>query len=120
MILPAARAGVNNTRDDAGEREYNDEKPTREKQEMDPLTESEKTFFESFVIVAKRPYLGFLAGAVLFFIGLAFYSKGMRQDQSGKILLAGIFFGWSLFEIIESYLAYRLYTIFEKMKSLGG
>lgn len=87
---------------------------------MDHLTESEKTFLEGFVIVAKRPYLGFFAGAVLFFIGLAFYSKGMRQDQSGKILLAGIFFGCSLFEIIESYLAYRLYTIFEKMKSLGG
>ena len=87
---------------------------------MDHLTESEKTFFESFVIVAKRPYLGFLAGAVLFFIGLAFHSRGMRDDHSGKILLSGIFFGCGLFEIIESYLAYRLYTIFEKMKSLDG
>jgi len=87
---------------------------------MDNLAESEKTFLESFVIVAKRPYLGYLAGALLFFIGLAFYSRGMQHDQSGKILLAGIFFGCSLFEIIESYLAYRLYTIFMKIKSING
>lgn len=26
---------------------------------MDHLTESEKTFLESFALVAKRPYLGF-------------------------------------------------------------
>ncbi len=95
------------------------EKQTRERNGMEHLTESEKTFLESFTIVAKRPYLGYLAGAVLFFIGLALYARGMRHDQSGKILLAGIFFGWSLFEIIESYLAYRLYGIFQKMKSLG-
>ncbi|NNG47521.1 MAG: hypothetical protein HKM86_10470 [Deltaproteobacteria bacterium] len=48
----------------------------------------------------------------------------MQNDQSGKVLLAGFFFGLGLFEIIESYLAYRLYTIFEKMKSrnvgMGG
>lgn len=84
---------------------------------MDHLTESDKTFFECFEIVAKRPYLGFLAGVVLFFIGLHFYSKGMKYDQSGKILLAGICFGLSLFEILEAYLAYRLYIIFEKMKN---
>jgi uncharacterized membrane protein len=84
---------------------------------MNHLTESEKTFFECFEIAATRPYLGYLAGAVLFFVGLAFYSKGMEHDQSGKILLAGFFFGLSLFEIIESYLAYRLYMIFDK---IGG
>jgi hypothetical protein len=87
--------------------------------EMNRLTESEKTFFECFEIAATRPYLGYLAGAVLFFVGLAFYSKGMEQDQSRKMLLAGFFFGLSLFEIIESYLAYRLYTIFGKMKSIN-
>lgn len=87
---------------------------------MDPLTESEKTFFECFEIAAKRPYLGYLVGAALFFAGLAFYTKGVRTDRSGRLLLAGFFFGLSLFEIIESYLAYRLYGIFEKMKILGG
>jgi len=89
----------------------------RERQEMNPLTESEKTFLECFEIVAKRPYLGFLAGVVLFSIGMALYSKGLRNNQPSKILLAGFFFGLSLFEIMESYLAYRLYSIFEKMKS---
>jgi hypothetical protein len=89
----------------------------RERPEMNPLTESEKTFLECFEIIAKRPYLGFLAGVVLFFIGMALYSKGMQNDQPGKILLAGFFFGLGLFEIMESYLAYRLYSIFEKTKS---
>ena len=84
---------------------------------MNHLTESEKTFFECFEIAAQRPYLGYLVGAALFFVGLAFYSKGMQNDQSGKVLLAGFFFGLGLFEIVESYLAYRLYTIFEKMKN---
>ncbi|MGA7104732.1 MAG: hypothetical protein WBX49_05250 [Candidatus Deferrimicrobiaceae bacterium] len=83
---------------------------------MNHLTESEKTLFESFEFVAKRPYLGMLAGGVLFFVGLWFYSKGMQNDQSDKILLAGFFFGLGIFEIIESYLAYRLFSIFEKMK----
>jgi uncharacterized membrane protein len=82
---------------------------------MDHLTESEKTLFESFAFVAKRPYLGMLAGGVLFFVGLGFYSKGMQNDQSDKILVAGFFFGVGIFEIIESYLAFRLYAIFEKM-----
>ena len=84
---------------------------------MNPLTESEKTFLECFEIVAKRPYLGFLAGAVFFFIGTALHSKGMHNDQPGKFLLAGFFYGLSLFEIIESYLAYRLYSIIEKRES---
>ena len=83
---------------------------------MNPLTESEKTFLECFEIVGKRPYLGYLVGVVLFFIGSALYSSGMRNDQPGRILLAGFFLGSALFEIIESYLAYRLYSIFEKMK----
>lgn len=87
---------------------------------MDHLTESEKTLFESFEFVAKKPYLGMLAGAVLFFVGLWFYSKGMRNDQSGKVLLAGFFFGLGIFEIIESYLAYRIFAIFEKMKGAGA
>ncbi len=87
---------------------------------MNPLTESEKTFLECFEIAAKRPYLGYLVGAALFFAGMAFYTKGVRNGQSGKLLLAGFCFGLSLFEIIESYLAYRLYGIFEKMKSSGG
>jgi predicted tellurium resistance membrane protein TerC len=81
------------------------------------LTDSEKVFFECFEIIAKRPYLGYLAGVVLFFIGLTLYSKGMRLGQSGKILIGGIFFGLSLFEIIESYIMFRLYQIIEKMKS---
>lgn len=84
---------------------------------MNRLTESEKAFFECFEMVAKRPYLGFLAGAALFIIGLVFYSKGMRHDQPDRMMLAGFFFGLGLFEIIESYLAYRLYGVFEKMKS---
>jgi len=83
---------------------------------MDHLTESEKTLFDSFAFIAKRPYLGMLAGGVLFFVGLGFYSTGMQNDQSYKILLAGFFFGVGIFEIIESYLAFRLYAIFEKMK----
>lgn len=87
---------------------------------MDPLTDSEKTFFECFEIAAKRPYLGYLAGAALFFIGMVLYSNGMKNDQSGKILLGGFLFGLSLFEIIESYLAYRLLGIFEKMKTHSG
>ena len=87
---------------------------------MNRLTESEKTLFESFEFVAKRPYLGMLAGAMLFFVGLWFYSSGMRDDQSGKILLAGFFFGLGIFEIIESYLAYRVFAIFEKMKGPGA
>jgi len=84
---------------------------------MNHLTESEKTFFECFEIAAKRPYLGYLVGAALCFVGMTFYSKGVQNDQSGKILLAGFLFGLGIFEIIESYLAYRLYMIFEKMKS---
>jgi uncharacterized membrane protein len=88
-----------------------------ERREMDHLTESERTFFESFAFVAKRPYLGMLAGMVLFFVGLWFYSLGMQDDQSDKILLAGFFFGLGIFEIVESYLAFRIYAIFEKMKS---
>ena len=120
VILSAARARVNESRDDAQKSAYNDGKQNRGHKEMDHLTESEKKFWESFALVAKRPYLGFLAGAVLFFIGLALYSGGMRDGQSGKVLLAGVFFGWSLFEIIESYLAYRLYSILEKMKSIDG
>jgi uncharacterized membrane protein len=87
---------------------------------MDHLTESEKTLFESFEFAAKRPYLGMLAGAMLFFVGLWFYSKGMRNDESGKVLLAGFFFGLGIFEIIESYLAYRIFAIFEKMKGPGA
>jgi len=87
---------------------------------MDHLTESEKTLFESFAFVAKRPYLGMLAGAMLFFVGLWFYSKGMRNDQSGRVLLAGFFFGLGIFEIIESYLAFRIFAIFEKMKGSGA
>ncbi|NIO57695.1 MAG: hypothetical protein GTO00_10640 [Deltaproteobacteria bacterium] len=80
------------------------------------LTDSEKVFYECFEMVAKRPYLGYLVGIALFFIGLGLYSKGMRLDQSGKILLGGLFIGVSLFEIIESYILYRLYTIIEKRK----
>jgi len=87
---------------------------------MNHLTESEKTFFECFEIAAKRPYLGYFVGAALFFVGLAFYSKGVQNDQSGQILLGGFLFGLSFFEIIESYLAYRLYMIFEKMKNRNG
>ncbi|HSQ53703.1 MAG TPA: hypothetical protein VLM86_00335 [Candidatus Bathyarchaeia archaeon] len=87
---------------------------------MDHLTESEKTLFESFEFVAKRPYLGMLAGAMLFFVGLWFYSKGMRNDQPGRVLLAGFFFGLGIFEIIESYLAFRIFAIFEKMKGSGA
>jgi uncharacterized membrane protein len=87
---------------------------------MDRLTESEKTLFESFEFAAKRPYLGMLAGAMLFFVGLWFYSKGMRNDESGKVLLAGFFFGLGIFEIIESYLAYRIFAIFEKIKGPGA
>lgn len=87
---------------------------------MDRLTESEKTFFECFEIVAKRPYLGVLAGAALFFIGYVFYSKGMEHDQPNRILLGGFFFGLGLFEILESYLAYRLYEVFEKLKGRSG
>ncbi|MGA6992618.1 MAG: hypothetical protein WBX50_01845 [Candidatus Deferrimicrobiaceae bacterium] len=83
---------------------------------MDHLTESEKTLFDSFAFVAKKPYLGMLAGGVLFFLGLWFYSQGMQNDRSDKTLLAGFLFGVGIFEIIESYLAYRLYAIFEKMK----
>lgn len=86
---------------------------------MDHLTESEKTFLECFEIVGKRPYLGYLAGVVLFFIGSALYSSGMQNDRPGRILLAGIFLGSAFFEIIESYLAYRLYSIIGKMKSRG-
>jgi len=87
---------------------------------MDHLRESEKTLFESFEFVAKRPYLGMLAGAMLFFVGLWFYSEGMRNDQSGRVLLAGFFFGLGIFEIIESYLAFRIFAIFEKMKGSGA
>jgi len=87
---------------------------------MDHLRESEKTLFESFEFVAKRPYLGMLAGAMLFFVGLWFYSEGMRNDQSGRVLLAGFFFGLGIFEIIESYLAFRIFAIFEKMKGAGA
>ena len=87
---------------------------------MNHLTESEKTFFECFEIAAKRPYLGYLVGAALFFAGMSLYSRGMENDQTGKILLAGFLFGLSLFEIVESYLAYRLYTIFGKMKTREG
>jgi len=83
---------------------------------MDHLTESDKTIFESFEFVAKRPYLGMLAGGALFFVGLWLYSQGMQNDRSDKILLAGFFFGVGIFEIIESYLAFRLFAIFEKMK----
>ena len=91
----------------------------QERPEMNNLSESEKTFFECFEIVAKRPYLGYLAGGVLFFVGMASYSKGMEHGESGKILLAGFLFGLGLFEIIESYLAYRLYAILEKRKRPG-
>jgi uncharacterized membrane protein len=94
-------------------------KTIQERREMNHLTESEKTFLECFEIAATRPYLGYLAGAVLFFIGLSLYSKGMEHDESGKILLAGFLFGLGLFEIIESYLAYRLYTIFDKMGGIS-
>ena len=87
---------------------------------MNHLTESEKTFFECFEIAAKRPYLGYLVGAALFFAGMSLYSRGMENDQTGKILLAGFLFGLSLFEIVESYLAYRLYTIFGKMINREG
>ncbi len=87
---------------------------------MEPLTESEKTFLEAFVTVAKRPYLGYLAGAVLFFIGSALYSRGVRGDRQGLVLLAGIFVGSAFFEIVESYLAFRLHNILEKMKPRDG
>ncbi len=83
---------------------------------MEHLTESDKTFLTCFEIVGKRPYLGYLVGAALFFIGSALYSSGMRNDQPWKILLAGIFYGSAFFEIIESYLVYRLYAILEKLK----
>lgn len=83
---------------------------------MRHLTESEKTLFESFEFVAKRPYLGMVAGGILFLAGLWFHSEGLRRDQSYKVLLAGVLFGLGIFEIIESYLAYRLYGIIEKMK----
>jgi len=79
VILSAARAGVNDAGDDdAGEafapgcairyHGIRTEIRMQERREMNPLTESEKTFLECF-------------------------------------------------EIMESYLAYRLYSIFEKMKS---
>ena len=87
---------------------------------MNDLTESEKTYYECFEIAAKRPYLGYLVGAALFFAGMGFYSRGMQNDQSGKVLLAGFFFGLSFFEIVESYLAYRLCMIFEKMMQRDG
>lgn len=87
---------------------------------MDRLTESEKTFFECFEIVAKRPYLGALAGAALFFIGYALYCRGMEHDQPNRILLGGFFFGLGLFETLESYLAFRLYGIFEKLRGRVG
>lgn len=87
---------------------------------MEPLTESEKTFLEAFETVAKKPYLGYLAGAVLFFIGSALYSKGVRNDRSGLILLGGIFYGSAFFEIVESYLAYRLHVILEKRMQRDG
>ena len=87
---------------------------------MEPLTESEKTFLEAFETVAKRPYLGYLAGAVLFFIGSALYSRGVRGDRQGLVLLAGIFVGSAFFEIVESYLAFRLHNILEKMKPRDG
>lgn len=87
---------------------------------MDPLTESEKTFFECFAFAAKRPYLGYIAGAALFFVGMTLYSRGARNGQTGIILFGGFFFGLSLFEIIESYLAYRLLGIIEKMEVHGG
>jgi len=87
---------------------------------MEPLTESEKTFLEAFVTVAKRPYLGYLAGAVLFFIGSALYSRGVRGDRQGLVLLAGIFVGSAFFEIVESYLAFRLHNILEKMNPRDG
>jgi len=86
---------------------------------MDPLTESEKTFFEAFEAVARRPYLGYLAGAVLFFIGSALYSNGVDSDRPGRILLGGIFLGSAFFEIVESYLAFRLHGILGKMKARG-
>ncbi len=84
---------------------------------MDHLSESEKTFLACFEIVGKRPYLGYLVGLMLFLIGSALYSSGMENDQPGKILLAGLCYGSAFFEIIESYLAYRLYTILEKTKA---
>ena len=86
---------------------------------MDPLTESDRTFLEAFATVAKRPYLGYVAGAALFFVGSALYASGIENDQPGKVLLAGIFYGSAFFEIVESYLAYRLFSIFEKM-TRGG
>jgi len=82
---------------------------------MDHLTESDKTFLAAFETVGKRPYLGYLAGAVLFFIGSALYSSGMEHDRPGRVLLAGILFGSAFFEIVESYLAYRLCAIIGKI-----
>ncbi len=84
---------------------------------MEKLTDSEKALYECFEAVAKRPYLGFIAGVILFFVGLHFYSRGMKLNQSGKVLLGGIFFGLSLFEIIESYILYRLHQVIDKIKS---
>lgn len=83
---------------------------------MGSLTDSEKALYECFEAVAKRPYLGFIAGVALFFVGLHFYSRGMKLDQSGKVLIGGIFFGLSLFEIIESYILYRVHQVIDKMK----
>lgn len=82
---------------------------------MEHLTESDKTFLEAFEAVGKRPYLGYLAGAALFFIGSALYSSGMEHDRPGRILFGGIFYGAAFFEIVESYLAYRIYTILGKI-----
>ena len=86
---------------------------------MSNLTESEKTFLECFELVAKKPYMGILLGVLFFIVGMALYSKGMKLNQPGKILFAGIFFGLCFFEIIESYILFRLFQIIEKKEKAG-
>ena len=39
----------------------------------------------------------------------------MEHDRPGRILFGGIFYGAAFFEIVESYLAYRIYTILGKI-----
>ena len=62
---------------------------------MNHLTESEKTLFESFEFVAKRPYLGMLAGGVLFFVITSYsihYTKLYDPDPDPGLfqLLPGV------------------------------
>ena len=54
---------------------------------MDHLTESDRTFLEAFATVAKRPYLGYVAGAALFFVGSALYASGIENDQPDRVAI---------------------------------